>query len=227
MIKYIPDSKDYYVGTDGSIHSKHRKLNKNTMHLGYESVAIRYLDGSVRTHYVHRLVATAFLDNPDNLPVVNHKNLNKSDNRVENLEWVTHQENNLHMQENKANRNKDGSAKWAIYTTEQIVRVCEMLADGRRNIEIEKETAVNANDVYMIRSRINWTSISKDYEFRKISRSRKVSEETIRWVCEQILKGRSNSDISKELDNRLTAQDVCKIKTGQLYTDITSQYFKF
>lgn len=49
------------------------------------------------TKRVHRLVAQTFIENKYNKPYVNHKNLNKSDNRVINLEWVTHNENMQHF----------------------------------------------------------------------------------------------------------------------------------
>ena len=59
---------------------------------GYLSVNL-WKDGKANKGKIHRLVAQAFLENPQNLPEVNHKNEDKTDNRVENLEWCTKQYN--------------------------------------------------------------------------------------------------------------------------------------
>ncbi len=53
-------------------------------------------DGAVKTHLVSRLIATTFIPNPENKGFVNHKNGNPLDNSIENLEWVTRSENQLH-----------------------------------------------------------------------------------------------------------------------------------
>lgn len=55
---------------------------------GYPQVLLSK-EGTVTTHPIHRLVAVAFIPNPDNLPEVNHKNEDKSDSRASNLEWCT------------------------------------------------------------------------------------------------------------------------------------------
>lgn len=52
--------------------------------------------GKVKYSTVHRIVATAFIENTENLPCINHKNGIKDDNRAENLEWCTHKYNSIH-----------------------------------------------------------------------------------------------------------------------------------
>ena len=59
---------------------------------GYKHV-ILYKNNSHRKGKIHRLVAEAFLENPKKLPCVNHKDENKSNNCVDNLEWCTHKYN--------------------------------------------------------------------------------------------------------------------------------------
>lgn len=90
----------YEVSNKGRVRSFHNATCKTKDKDGilrqfkgtYYSVSL-HKDKKQKTHDVHRLVADAFLPNPNNLPEVNHKNEDKLDNRVENLEWVTHKYN--------------------------------------------------------------------------------------------------------------------------------------
>ena len=59
---------------------------------GYLNVVLSK-NGEKETFLIHRLVAEAFIPNPENKPEVNHKSENKQDNRVENLEWIWHKDN--------------------------------------------------------------------------------------------------------------------------------------
>ena len=81
----------YFVSSTGRVLSLCNKLPyfmKPFMCNGYLCVSICGLD-----RRINRLVAQAFIDNPDNKPIVHHKNHIKTDNRRENLMWATHSEN--------------------------------------------------------------------------------------------------------------------------------------
>lgn len=72
------------------LHGEPRLLKPaaNIYRNGYMQVVLRK-DGKSRVHRIHRLVAIAFIPNPDNLPEVNHKDENTANNNVDNLEWCT------------------------------------------------------------------------------------------------------------------------------------------
>lgn len=67
---------------------------------GYLQIRLFYASRKATTHKIHRLIAQTFIRNPKGKRTVNHKNSNKKDNRITNLEWATHSENHKHAYSN-------------------------------------------------------------------------------------------------------------------------------
>lgn len=99
MWKDISQNNRYEVSDSGIVR---RKDNKNVLSgcitSGYRSVKLTFDNGKQQRFYVHRLVAQHFIlnDDPKHKTFVNHKDGNKLNNKVDNLEWVSPRENNLH-----------------------------------------------------------------------------------------------------------------------------------
>lgn len=101
--RVVPDTNDkIYISDQGRIMSilrDERILKTSQDRKGYSRITIT-IDGEKRTYKVHRLVAQAFIPNPDNLPQVNHKDGNKGNNNVPNLEWISNADNAKHAIDN-------------------------------------------------------------------------------------------------------------------------------
>lgn len=100
----------------GELLVKGRILKQHTNKKGYMTLDIRFNDGKRRYMGVHRFVAEAFIENPDNKPQVNHIDGDKTNNIVENLEWCTNGENQIHAYKMGLNRvtGRAGKPKKAV-----------------------------------------------------------------------------------------------------------------
>lgn len=85
----------YMVRADGRVRYMKGREIVGKLNKGYRIVSLQ-VNNKSKGFSVHRLVALAFIDNPLNLPEVNHKNGIRNDNRVENLEWSSHKDNMNH-----------------------------------------------------------------------------------------------------------------------------------
>lgn len=83
----------YEVSNLGRVRRDGRILKPSKNKKGYLLVSL-FKNGIERKAYIHRLVAQSFLPNPSNFPCINHKDENKTNNIIDNLEWCDHQYNN-------------------------------------------------------------------------------------------------------------------------------------
>jgi hypothetical protein len=103
----IPDIEGYQVTRQGQVLNKKGYVLKANVQHGYERLTIWKTENGWKKpvrYRVHRLVAEAFVPNPENKPYVNHMDGNKRNNDASNLEWVTNRENVLHNIRSGGNR---------------------------------------------------------------------------------------------------------------------------
>ena len=213
--KYIVNEDGSVIGTFG------RVLKPKIAKTGYQEISI-YIDGKPKTWLVHRLVATCYIPNPMNKPFVNHKDGVKTNNCVENLEWVTHQENMEHAKNNRLVWQGEDNANSTI-TDEQAEEICKLLEYGLRNIDIRKQFNISKTIVASIRAGDSWKHISCKYNIPK--RSRSLSQETVHWICSKLQEGLTRGQILKLTDNKLITKHMIQgLIRRDSYKDIVCLY---
>ncbi len=96
-MKPHPTQTDYLITEEGDVYSrKFGKLKKMKQRTERYKAINLWNNGKKNTHSIQRLVAETYIPNPDNLPEVNHKDEDKTNNNVANLEWSTHADNIQH-----------------------------------------------------------------------------------------------------------------------------------
>lgn len=116
-----------------------------------------------KTLVVHRLVAEAFIPNPYNLPEVNHINGIRHDNRVDNLEWVTKSENQIHARRTGLLKTKRGEKHWnATLTDSDVKDIKKLIKDGTHPKIISTKYKISLSNISNIKYGTSWKHIRID-----------------------------------------------------------------
>lgn len=157
----------YYVSDSGDVFSKRNdgklKLLTQTNRSGYRKVALQE-NGFREDVDVHRLVAMLFIENPEDKRTVNHKDGNKSNNLVSNLEWATDSENQMHSY--RELNHKGNGLK--TFTYDEFAEVLRCYNNGISQAEIARLYGISRNLIHNIVKRksyfLFWERYDKEIE---------------------------------------------------------------
>lgn len=147
-MKLIHNFENYSITMAGQVINnttgKRKKPSDNHSGKGYLYVDL-YSNGKRKRFYVHRLVAEAYIPNPENKPYINHKDGNPKNNFVENLEWCTPLENVEHASKilgvvqhyKKANVKRQRAVKQIDVATQKVVAVYASMGEAERKTGIK------------------------------------------------------------------------------------------
>lgn len=133
----------YWISNKGSIKSKRKILKQPLSNKGYPTITL-----DRKRYQTHRLVAKLFIDNPENKPQVNHKDGDKTNNNVNNLEWVTNSENQKHAYQLGLQKKKIG--KSYKLNDRQINSILSAIKLGAKKIDMAKLFGVSRYTIYRV-----------------------------------------------------------------------------
>lgn len=159
--EYKHGSKEFLVNEDGVVKNKEGKVYaiQNGRYKYY-----RLWNGQKdKTVLLHRIVAICFIPNPNKYPVVNHKDGNKHNNSINNLEWCNQKHNLQHAISSglsKAPYGKGSQNGFSILTEDQVIKMREMFDSGEyKQRDIMKIFNVHRNTVCNVVRRNSWKHV--------------------------------------------------------------------
>ncbi|EPH98160.1 HNH endonuclease domain protein [Enterococcus faecalis 13-SD-W-01] len=161
-VKQIRGYPDYLVSEEGKLFSTKRgfrELKLRKTNCGYWGTTLK-VEGKRIDVMIHRLVAEAFIDNPENKQQVNHIDGNKNNNSVENLEWVTPSENQIHAYLNGLSNQVKGERHYNHKLTEnQVLEIRSLFLSGWSKTALSKKFKVSRANIRKIIQRKTWKHV--------------------------------------------------------------------
>lgn len=138
-MKRIKGFEDYLINVFGDIYSMKSNIWLKQCNDKYSYLYINLCKkGKYKKFKVHRLVAETFIPNPDNKPQVNHKDGNKQNNHIDNLEWVTCSENHIHAYKIGLENHKGINHPQHKLTKNDVLTIRDLYLNGMKQREIGK-----------------------------------------------------------------------------------------
>lgn len=233
-LKFIKASR-YCIDKNGNLLSlRTDSIQSGWVHHGYRKYSIYYDDGTRGQLLAHRLVAMAYLPNPENKEYVNHKDGNKLNNRLDNLEWCTPSENNIHAYSTGLSIGKKPTGDVETYTGEykesgsdycedDIREVCDLISKGYRDVDISRMLEFPRRLINSLRhkEKDHYLHITSQYSFN-FQKEERMSPEQVIMICEKLQEGVGVMELSRELG--LNRKKVGNIKSRKTFTDISRNF---
>lgn len=217
--KKIYGFSNYEISKCGKVFSTKRKHNQSNKYDEKEiEMKIQFVEnayailglvddnGNNRMKSVHRLIAEAFIPNPENKRTVNHKDGDKHNNTYSNLEWATYQENSQHSCDTGLNPKQKGDSNGMSKISEEecIQLIIEML-EGANNNELAKKYKLHSRYISLIRGKKRW---------------KHLWENTFKNKSPDVSYTRSD----KELDIDTQIIIINRIKNGEMLKSLSIEY---
>lgn len=225
--KTIPEyNETYQVSNFGRIKCKVETyamikvfiLKQTISNKGYARVRILKGKNKKGSVFVHRLVALTFIPNPENKATVNHKDGNKLNNKIDNLEWSTIQENTIHAYKSGLINIKTGQDSHSAKLRNEIVLA--IFNDTSTTKEIALKYGIHENTVLNIKAGRSWGKITGKQNEKSFAKAYKT-ELTPAKVVDIFNMPGTQKEIAKIYG--ISKSTVWRIKSGTCFSDLTGK----